>query len=150
MTQATFPALHALTLHSIVAMSFIVAPVFAAKPGAQSTDACTATENGSSTATVGNLDGSASKKCQVVQCGHSSTVTTGSGGLSGSTNLPDGSSVTIHTRSSGSRTSVATASSSSGDNGSSAVAVAGAGRGDDCIVTVTPPVNDKKSKQQKP
>ncbi len=107
----------------------------------------------------GNRNGNTDDECRNAPCGPSSSVATGAGGLSGSTTMPDGSSVTVragngrstssasNASSSGSRTS--SASSSSGSSRSSAAA--GAGQGVDCEVRVHPDSKkDRRSKSSKP
>lgn len=169
MGQAFFSSRRALALSGALVISALSAPAtFGAEPKRQAKDPCAAVESRSSTTTTGRTgsqastatsttdrDGSASKDCRVVECGQSSTVTAGPGGLSGSTNMPGGSSVTVQSRGGVSSSSTSSASSVSSSSGGSSgessrsAAVAGAGQGDDCVITVNPDAKDRKSKQQK-
>lgn len=83
---------------------------------------------------------SATSTCSGANCPPSSNVTSGPGGLAGSTTLPDGSSVTVRSGD-GVVSSSSTSTGSSGvtpGSSASAEANARAGRNNDCAVTTDP------------
>ncbi len=82
-----------------------------------------------------------------MKCGPSSTVVSNRGGLSGSTKMPDGSSVTVQAGNGVSSSSVATSGSSKGSRGSSAAASAAAD--EDCVSSGVTDLKEPKAKQQK-
>lgn len=160
MKQITFSSFRALALGGALVVSGLSLPAFGADTKRQPKDPCATLESRSSTTTARGTgsqsstvvtstdrNGTRSEDCRVVNCGPSSTVTAGPGGLSGSSSIPGGSSVTVQTRNGASGSSTASASSSSSSGGSSAVA--GAGQGEDCVITVNPATKDRKLKQQK-
>ena len=97
-------------LLSFLAISVIALPAYGHRSAAEKNVSCAEAASGATrfTDTVSSaaeaqaspsLNGerrAATGTCVGAQCRASSTVTTGPGGLSGSTTLPDGSSVTIH------------------------------------------------------
>ena len=145
---------------TVLALSAITSPALGKETRRQAKDACAAAASGSSTSATAaastdsqhsiantrtDRNGTASRECQDDRCGPSSTVTSGPGGLSGSTTLPGGSSVTLHSGAAVSGSSVATAGSSNSIDASTTAA--GSGHGADCIVTVNPRAEQSKPNQ---
>ncbi len=133
--------LHAFTTARLLAWSGAVAFAILATPslGADtlhpSPDRCTTAATAASAGTAGteatgkSRGASTSRNCRGVGCSPSSTVTTGPGGLSGSTTLPDGSSVSVQSGGGTSASSTrsarrSTSASASADGGSSDCAAA--------------------------
>jgi hypothetical protein len=129
MKQASSSSFVTLAASGVLAISALSSPAFAtnAEPqeknpcaavhGSSSASAATGTgSQGSTVVTTTTKDGSTSRECRVVRCGPSSSVTTGPDGLSGSTSMPGGSSVTVQTGKGVSGSSVGAANR--GSNGS--------------------------------
>lgn len=166
MSYSSFAAFRARLAGSALALSAIaalVSPAFAidaarqdSKPKAvtsnSATSAGTASQAGTATSGAGASNGktsaSASGDCRHVQRGSSSTITSDANGLSGTTRVPDGSSVTVHSGGGSVSSSSAASASSSGESGQSSI-VAGAGSGDDCVITSDPDVATPRNRQRR-
>lgn len=143
------PPLRIFALTGLLSLSAIGASTYGHEAAQQRTAPCAAAASGSSSSSSAAASGTgarvsagtgvvdrqspATARCGGVPCLPSTGVNSGSGGLSGSTTMPDGSSVTVHSGG-------GVVSSSSGSKGSSnqahgASASARSGQGADCAVT---------------
>jgi len=143
MQRKTF-LLRTLALLSAVVCASIVFPVHGASTDRHTSRACaeakgnsssaaaaSATTQSSATGTKRDGTADASRRAASPSRGMSSSVTSGPNGLSSTTTMPDGSTVSVGPGQPGTRPSVATSRSSAGSGGMSSGARAGTD--DDCI-----------------
>lgn len=151
MKHLSSPPFHEFALYGLLVFASGTASVYAHEPIVQETNPCVAVCTSHSSTSAAGSNGShasaaearsnagehgSTSSCVGTRCTSSSSVVSGQKGLSGSSTLPDGSSVTVHSHNGVVSSSTVTTGSSGHAHGSSASA--GTNRGKDCVVTTTP------------
>lgn len=127
MINAPSPPFHKSAFTGLLLLSALTLPVLGHERSEQAHDPCAATSKGvhSSAAAASSGHGShaAASSCTGSNCRSSTDIATGGAGLSGSSTLPDGSSVTVHAGNGVVSSSTVTAGSSGrGHDGSASAA----------------------------
>jgi hypothetical protein len=142
------PPLRILALTGLLSLSAVVLPAQAHGIEQRNNDPCATAVGDSSSAAAASgsgaqvsTDSSANDRhrarassCSGVNCVPSSSVTAGTGSVSGSSNMPGGSSVTVHSRDGVVSSSSVTSATSGGSGETQGTSSAGTGRDAECAV----------------
>ena len=146
------PPFHKSALGGLLLIAGFTAPAYAHEPASPANDPCVASGTSHSSASAASGTGphastssqarsnagepGSTSSCAGTRCTSSGSVGSGQSGLSGSSTLPGGSSVTVHSSNGVVSSSTTTSGGSGRTHGSSASA--GTDPGKDCVVTDAP------------